>query len=74
MNEDTGAGYLTPWRLSEVADGGGVGRVEASRWDGLAPGDVVTCFNWPWATHGVLKGSALQKVRWDSNTNNSKLD
>ncbi|XP_059908873.1 prostaglandin reductase 2 isoform X1 [Gadus macrocephalus] len=62
MNEDTGAGYLTPWRLSEVADGGGVGRVEASRWDALAPGDVVTCFNWPWATHGVLKGSALHKM------------
>ncbi|KAJ3613688.1 hypothetical protein NHX12_019934 [Muraenolepis orangiensis] len=62
MNEDTGADYLTPWTLSECVDGGGVGVVETSRWEGLDQGDVVTSFNWPWATRCVLQGSALQKV------------
>ncbi|KAG7254908.1 hypothetical protein CRUP_024873 [Coryphaenoides rupestris] len=41
MNEDTGADYLTPWKLSECVDGGGVGVVEASRCEGLTQGDVV---------------------------------
>jgi len=63
MNEDTGADYLTPWRLSECVDGGGVGVVEASRCEGLAQGDVVTSFNWPWATRCVLTGNSVQKVR-----------
>ncbi|XP_028828287.1 prostaglandin reductase 2 [Denticeps clupeoides] len=62
MNQETGADYLLPWRLCEVVDGGGVGVVEASRSDGLCPGDVVTWFNWPWQTHAVLDGSVLQKV------------
>ncbi|CAL8284502.1 unnamed protein product [Lota lota] len=62
MNEDTGADYLTPWKLSECVDGGGVGLVESSQCEGLNRGDVVTWFNWPWATHCVLKGNALQKV------------
>ncbi|XP_036981143.1 prostaglandin reductase 2 [Acanthopagrus latus] len=62
MNEDTGAEYLTPWQLSECMDGGGVGVVESSRSSVCAEGDVVTCFNWPWQTHAVMKGCALQKV------------
>ena len=62
MNEDTGAEYLTPWQLSECMDGGGVGVVESSRSTVCAEGDVVTCFNWPWQTHAVMKGCALQKV------------
>lgn len=62
MNEDTGADYLTPWRLSECVDGGGVGVVESSRCSTCAEGDVVTSFNWPWQTHVVMAGSDLQKV------------
>ncbi|XP_040916538.1 prostaglandin reductase 2 [Toxotes jaculatrix] len=62
MNEDTGADYLTPWKLSECVDGGGVGIVESSRCSTCAVGDVVTSFNWPWQTSAVLKGSGLQKV------------
>ncbi|CAL8273396.1 unnamed protein product [Merluccius merluccius] len=62
MNEDPGADYLTPWRLEACADGGGIGVVESSRCEGLNPGDMVTSFSWPWATHCVLKGNALQKV------------
>ncbi|XP_068195144.1 prostaglandin reductase 2 [Antennarius striatus] len=62
MNEDTGADYLTPWLLGECVDGGGVGAVESSRFNGFNPGDVVTGFTWPWQTRAVLKGSVLQKV------------
>lgn len=62
MNEDTGAEYLTPWQLCECVDGGGVGVVESSRSSVCAEGDVVTCFNWPWQTHAVMKGCVLQKV------------
>lgn len=63
MNEDTGTDYLTPWRLSECVDGGGVGVVESTRCAALNEGDVVTFFSWPWQTHAVLKGTVLQKVR-----------
>ncbi|XP_041809768.1 prostaglandin reductase 2 [Chelmon rostratus] len=62
MNEDTGADYITPWRLSECVDGAGVGVVESSRCSACAEGDVVTSFSWPWQTHAVMKGSDLQKV------------
>ncbi|KAM4625579.1 prostaglandin reductase 2 [Polymixia lowei] len=62
MNADTGAEYLAPWQLSECADGGGVGVVESSCYDGLTEGDVVTSFNWRWQTHDVVMGSVLQKV------------
>lgn len=62
MNEETGADYLRPWQLSECLDGGGVGVVESSRCSSCSEGYVVTSFNWPWQTHGVMKGGALQKV------------
>ncbi|NXN99858.1 PTGR2 reductase, partial [Rhinopomastus cyanomelas] len=62
MNEDTGSDYLLPWQLSEVADGGGIGVVEDSRYDGLAKGDFVISFNWPWQTVAILDGSSLQKL------------
>ncbi|KAM9786400.1 prostaglandin reductase 2 isoform X1 [Syngnathus typhle] len=62
MNEDSGAEYLTPWKVSEVMDGGGVGVVQSSRHDAYREGDVVTSFTWPWQTHAVVKGSILQKV------------
>ncbi|KAI2654517.1 Prostaglandin reductase 2 [Labeo rohita] len=62
MNDDTGADYLLPWRLEECVDGGGVGVVEASKNQALSVGTVVTSFNWPWQTYGVMDGSLLQKV------------
>lgn len=62
MNEDTGAGYLASWKLSECVDGGGVGVVESSRCSALTEGDVVTSFNWPWQTHVVMMGGGLQMV------------
>uniref|UniRef100_UPI0037E8A8D1 prostaglandin reductase 2 isoform X1 n=2 Tax=Semicossyphus pulcher TaxID=241346 RepID=UPI0037E8A8D1 len=62
MNEDTGAEYLAPWQLSECVDGGGVGIVESSHCPSCMKGDVVTNLNWPWQTHAVMQGSALQKV------------
>ncbi|XP_005799356.1 prostaglandin reductase 2 [Xiphophorus maculatus] len=62
MNEDTGAGYLASWKLSECVDGGGVGVVESSRCSALTEGDVVTSFNWPWQTHAVMMGGGLQMV------------
>ncbi|KAM8834044.1 prostaglandin reductase 2 [Synchiropus picturatus] len=65
MNEDTGAEYLSPWRVDECVDGGGVGIVEASRHSACTEGDVVTSFTWPWQTRAVLSGSVLQKVNPD---------
>ncbi|XP_077477351.1 prostaglandin reductase 2 isoform X1 [Stigmatopora argus] len=62
MNEETGSDYLTPWKLSESADGGGVGVVQSSRHDAFQEGDVVTSFTWPWQSHVVVKGGILQKV------------
>ncbi|XP_048829830.1 prostaglandin reductase 2 [Brienomyrus brachyistius] len=62
MNEDTGADYLSPWVVSGCLDGGGVGMVESSRHDIISKGDVVTSFNWPWQTYGVVDGGKLQKL------------
>uniref|UniRef100_A0A3B3Z850 Prostaglandin reductase 2 n=1 Tax=Periophthalmus magnuspinnatus TaxID=409849 RepID=A0A3B3Z850_9GOBI len=62
MNEDSGADYLLPWPLHEPADGGGVGVVQSTHCSSVSEGDVVTCFNWPWQTHAVLKGANLQKL------------
>ncbi|RLW10459.1 hypothetical protein DV515_00002260 [Chloebia gouldiae] len=62
MNEDTGSDYLQPWRLSEVADGGGIGVVEESKHHNLAKGDFVTSFTWPWQTAAILNGDSLQKL------------
>ncbi|XP_059209470.1 prostaglandin reductase 2 [Centropristis striata] len=62
MNEDTGAEYLTPWQLSESAEGGGVGVVEASSCSTYSVGDIAAHFSWPWQTHVVLQGSVLEKL------------
>ncbi|MGH0169368.1 UNVERIFIED_CONTAM: hypothetical protein FKN15_056766, partial [Acipenser sinensis] len=63
MNEDTGTDYLSPWQLSEVVEGGGVGIVEDSRHDSFTEGDTVASFSWPWQTQAVLEGKLLQKVQ-----------
>ncbi|XP_061699802.1 prostaglandin reductase 2 isoform X2 [Syngnathoides biaculeatus] len=62
MNEDSGSDYLVPWKLSESADGGGVGVVQSSRHGDYREGDVVTSFAWPWQSHAVLNASVLRKV------------
>lgn len=62
MNEDTGADYIQPWKISDVLDSGGIGVVEKSRYDHIQPGDIVTSFNWPWQTKCVLEGNSLTKL------------
>ncbi|XP_054986038.1 prostaglandin reductase 2 isoform X3 [Sorex araneus] len=62
MNEDTGADYITPWQLSQVTDGGGIGIVEESKHTHFTKGDFVTCFMWPWQTRVILDGNGLEKV------------
>nr|XP_033498799.1 prostaglandin reductase 2-like [Epinephelus lanceolatus] len=62
MNEETGFEEMTPWQLSECADGGAVCVVQSSRCSTYSEGDVVVAFNCPWQTHAVLKESDLQKV------------
>ncbi|KAM9203030.1 prostaglandin reductase 2 isoform 2-T2 [Dugong dugon] len=62
MNEDTGSDYLTPWQLSQVVDGGGVGIIEESKHTDLTKGDFVTSFYWPWQTKVILDGNILEKV------------
>ncbi|XP_040831252.1 prostaglandin reductase 2 isoform X3 [Ochotona curzoniae] len=62
MNEDTGSDYLTPWQLSRVVDGGGVGVIEESKHTHLTQGDFVTSFSWPWQTEAILDGNSLEKV------------
>nr|XP_030857603.2 prostaglandin reductase 2 isoform X6 [Gorilla gorilla gorilla]XP_030857604.2 prostaglandin reductase 2 isoform X6 [Gorilla gorilla gorilla]XP_030857605.2 prostaglandin reductase 2 isoform X6 [Gorilla gorilla gorilla]XP_055216885.1 prostaglandin reductase 2 isoform X6 [Gorilla gorilla gorilla]XP_055216886.1 prostaglandin reductase 2 isoform X6 [Gorilla gorilla gorilla] len=62
MNEDTGTDYITPWQLSQVVDGGGVGIIEESKHTNLTKGDFVTSFYWPWQTKVILDGNSLEKV------------
>ncbi|XP_042799686.1 prostaglandin reductase 2 isoform X6 [Panthera tigris] len=62
MNEDTGSDYITPWQLSQVVDGGGIGIVEESKHVHFTKGDFVTSFYWPWQTKVILNGSSLEKI------------
>uniref|UniRef100_A0ABI8A889 15-oxoprostaglandin 13-reductase n=1 Tax=Felis catus TaxID=9685 RepID=A0ABI8A889_FELCA len=62
MNEDTGSDYITPWQLSQVVDGGGIGIVEESKHVHFTKGDFVTSFYWPWQTKVILNGNSLEKV------------
>ncbi|XP_060031507.1 prostaglandin reductase 2 isoform X2 [Erinaceus europaeus] len=62
MNEDTGSDYLTPWQLSQVTDGGGIGLVEESKHANFTKGNFVTSFYWPWQTKAILDGNILEKV------------
>ncbi|XP_047720713.1 prostaglandin reductase 2 isoform X4 [Prionailurus viverrinus] len=62
MNEDTGSDYITPWQLSQVVDGGGIGIVEESKHVHFTKGDFVTSFFWPWQTKVILNGNSLEKV------------
>ncbi|XP_017832703.1 prostaglandin reductase 2 isoform X2 [Callithrix jacchus] len=62
MNEDTGTDYLTPWQLSQVVDGGGIGIIEESKHTNLTKGDFVTSFYWPWQSKVILDGNSLEKV------------
>uniref|UniRef100_A0A2K6TKK1 Prostaglandin reductase 2 n=1 Tax=Saimiri boliviensis boliviensis TaxID=39432 RepID=A0A2K6TKK1_SAIBB len=59
---DTGTDYLTPWRLSQVVDGGGIGIIEESKHTKLTKGDFVTSFYWPWQSKVILDGNSLEKV------------
>ncbi|NP_001358255.1 prostaglandin reductase 2 isoform X3 [Pan paniscus] len=62
MNEDTGTDYITPWQLSQVVDGGGIGIIEESKHTNLTKGDFVTSFYWPWQTKVILDGNSLEKI------------
>ncbi|XP_012579769.1 PREDICTED: prostaglandin reductase 2 isoform X2 [Condylura cristata] len=62
MNEDTGSDYITPWQLSQVTDGGGIGIIEKSKHKNFTKGDFVTSFYWPWQTKVILDGNILEKV------------
>ncbi|XP_066487472.1 prostaglandin reductase 2-like isoform X2 [Tiliqua scincoides] len=62
MNEDSGSDYLVAWKVSEVADGGGIGVVEESKNAQFAAGDIVTGFSWPWQTKAILDGRELEKL------------
>ncbi|XP_030070847.1 prostaglandin reductase 2 isoform X3 [Microcaecilia unicolor] len=62
MNEDTGADYLLPWKLDDVADGGGIGVVEESKHGSFTAGDTVYSLNWPWQTRAIVEGKILQKL------------
>ena len=54
-------GYVEPVAIGEIMRGGGVGRVVSSRYEGLAPGDLVQ--GRPgWQSRPTLPGDHLQKL------------
>lgn len=74
MNEDSGSDYILPWKLSEVASGGGIGIVEESKEASFSIGDFVTSFHWPWQTKAILDGKQIEKVWNDLNLSISFLE
>lgn len=56
--------YTPPFQLGAALDGGAVGEVVASNFEGLAPGDVVV-HQLGWREHAVLDGRHVSKVDAD---------
>ena len=48
MNIDTGTDYMSPWKLDETIDGGGVGIVVDSKNSSFSRGEILESFHWPW--------------------------
>jgi NADPH-dependent curcumin reductase CurA len=53
--------YVGPYEVGDPIDGGAVGRVVASRYDGLAEGDWVSSML-GWCESGIVEGSRLRKL------------
>ena len=53
--------YVGPYEIGDPIDGGAVGRVVASNYDGLAEGDWVSSML-GWREVGVAKGESLRKL------------
>jgi NADPH-dependent curcumin reductase CurA len=53
--------YVDPFEVGEAIDGGAVGRVVESSYDGLAPGDWVASML-GWREQGVVPGAQLRKL------------
>ena len=53
--------YAQPVPVGGVMEGGVVGEVVESNFDGLAPGDIVNA-RLGWQSHGLAKGESLRKV------------
>lgn len=62
MLADTGTYYLEAWKAGQPCDGGGVGVVVQTKYDGLNEGDFVQSFLWPWKTTCKIEGKLLNKV------------
>src|ERR1700712_434922 len=56
--------YTPPFQLGEAMDGGAIGEVVASQFEGLAPGDVVL-HGLGWREHALLPGGQARKVELD---------
>jgi NADPH-dependent curcumin reductase CurA len=53
--------YVDPYGVGDVVDGGAVGRVVSSRFDGLAEGDWVLSML-GWRDRGIARGDTLRKL------------
>ncbi|MGH1368301.1 MAG: NADP-dependent oxidoreductase [Maritimibacter sp.] len=58
---DAAKSYAAPVEVDCVMEGGGVGRVLASKFDGLGEGDMVFGMT-GWQSHAVLRGRELRKL------------
>ena len=54
LNEESGASYVSSWKIGETLQGGGVGVVVESRNESFKAGDVVQSMAWPWQTYAVF--------------------
>ena len=57
------SGFIPPWSLGEPCIGVGIGLVLDSKFDGIAPQDIVESRDFPYKTQFVIDGSLLNKVR-----------
>ncbi|XP_783631.4 prostaglandin reductase 2 [Strongylocentrotus purpuratus] len=55
MNLDTGTDYMSPWRLHQTIDGGGVGIIVESQCRGFRRGEILESFHWPWQVYALME-------------------
>ena len=54
MNIDTGTDYMSPLKLDETIDGGGIGVVVESKNSSFSRGEILESFHWPWQLYATL--------------------
>ena len=46
---------MSPWRLHQTIDGGGIGIIVESQCKGFRRGEILESFHWPWQMYAFME-------------------